>query len=156
MAAAATLLLAGCGGTKFSSVTAVPADKALVYVYRNAALGGILGNHVIFANGQPITSLYSGSYFPYSAEPGTNYFSSQAFSPSAILDMSMNAQFKNRVCQINAEAGKTYYVQFQIATTWGPKMTQVDPAKGAKEIPSCKLAKALNKTSGSANTNQVN
>jgi hypothetical protein len=53
----------------------------------------------------------------------------------------MNANFRDRVCQVEAEAGKTYYVQFNIATSWGPKMTLVDAETGAKDIQKCRLAK---------------
>lgn len=137
------LMLAGCAGQKFSPVATVPSDKALIYIYRRSALGGIAGNHHIFANGQQITSLYNGSYFPYLAAPGTNYFSSRIISLSAFIDMSMNEQFKHRVCVVNAEAGKTYYVQFEIETTWGPKMKEVEPAVGEKAIQKCRLAKPL-------------
>ena len=135
--------MAGCAGPKFSPVTAVPSGKAVIYVYRKAALGGVLGNHHIYANGQPVTSLYSGSYYPYLAEPGTNYLSSEMVSLAIAINMSMNAQFKHRVCRIEAEAGKTYYVQFEIATSWGPIMTEVDANTGSRDIRECNLAKAL-------------
>jgi hypothetical protein len=136
-------LLSGCVGPRFTPVTTVPADKALIYIYRNAAVGGVLGNHHVFANGKPITSLYSGSYYPYLAEPGTNYLSSKQYSLAVILDMTANINFRDRVCRIDAEASKTYYVQFEIATTWGPKLTQVNAEKGAKDIHDCDLAKPL-------------
>ena len=143
--AGATVILAltGCTAPKYSSVTSVPPDKALVYIYREAALGGIAGNHHIFVNGKPVTSLYSGSYYPYFATPGTNIFTSKMSSPAIGQNLIMNEEFKHRACWFNAEAGKTYYVQFKIATTWGPRLTQVDADTGAKDIVDCRLAEPL-------------
>lgn len=143
IAVVAVLDLSGCAGPKFSPVASVPSQKALVYIYRKSALGGIAGNHHIFVNGQPVTSLYSGSYFPYYATPGTNFLSSKLLSLSVMLNMVMNAEFKDRICRLDAEPGHTYYVQFHIADTWGPKMKIVDPAIGERDIQNCHLAKAI-------------
>ena len=140
---AGALLLAGCGGIRFSPVAAVPKNKALIYVYREAAFSGMAGHHHIFVNDKAVADLRNGSYYPYIAEQGTNYFSSQLLSADWFVNMAANAQFKNRVCRVDAEAGHTYYVQFEIATTWGPRMTQVEADKGAKDIQDCKLAKSL-------------
>ena len=138
-----TLVVAGCTAPRFSPVATGPPDKALIYIYRKSHLGGIAGNHRIFVNGQAVTSLYNGSYYPYFAVPGTNRFSSRIVSPSAIMDATMNASFQGDRAQLNAEAGKTYYIQFKIGTTWGPKMAPVDAETGAKDIVKCRLAKAL-------------
>jgi hypothetical protein len=143
LAVITTLVLAGCTAPKFSPVTHVPSDKALVYIYRKANLWGIGGNHHIFVDGQPITSLYSGSYYPYFANPGTNRFSSKIISPLILLDVAMNETFKGELVQLNAEPGRTYYLQFNIATSWGPKITRVNAEKGAREIVKCHLAKPL-------------
>jgi hypothetical protein len=137
------LVFPGCTSPKYSSVASIPADKALVYIYRKAALGGIAGNHHIFVNGQPVTSLYSGSYYPYFATPGTNIISSKMISPAVLMNLTINAMFQDDVCRLDTEAGKTYYVQFRIATTLGPKITQVDAGKGTKDITKCKLAESL-------------
>jgi hypothetical protein len=143
IAVAVTFALVGCTAPRFSPVAVIPGDKALVYIYRKAALGGIAGNHHIFVNGQPVTSLYSGSYYPYFAVPGTNSFSSKMISPAILMDMTMNAMFQGDLCQLDTEAGKTYYVQFKIATTWGPKIMRADGDKGANDIKNCRLAKSL-------------
>ena len=137
------LVLTGCTAPKYSSVTSVPPDKALVYIYRKAALGGIAGNHHIFVNGQPVTSLYSGSYYPYFAAPGSNVFSSKMLSPAILMSLTMNVMFQDDLCRLDTEAGKTYYVQFKIATTWGPKIVPVDAGKGGGDIKKCRLAKPL-------------
>ncbi len=62
-------------------------------------------------------------------------------SPAILMDITMNAMFQGDLCQLNAESGKTYYLQFKIATTWGPKIVQADADRGAKEIKKCRLAK---------------
>jgi hypothetical protein len=141
--AALTLLSSGCTAPKFSPVGSIPNDKALVYIYRKAALGGIAGNHHIFANGHPVTSLYSGSYYPYLATAGTNIFSSQMISPSALMNLTINAISQDEMCRLDAQPGQTYYVQFKIATTWGPKIVLVDNNKGLNDIQNCHLAKPL-------------
>lgn len=141
--AIAMLSLTGCTSPKYSAVASIPPDKALVYIYRKAALSGIAGNHHIFVNNQPVTSLYSGSYYPYFATPGTNIFSSKMISPAVIMNQIMNAMSEGDVCRLDAEAGKTYYVQFRIATTWGPKIRQVEAERGEKDVVKCRLAKSL-------------
>jgi Protein of unknown function (DUF2846) len=140
---AVSLVPTGCTTPKFKPETDVPQDKVLVYIYRKAYLSGIAGNHHIFVNGQPITSLHNGSYCSYLASLGTNSFNSKAFSPAVMIDMTMNASFKDALLELNAEAGKTYYIQFKIATTWGPKMVEMDADTGAREIAKCRLAKPL-------------
>jgi hypothetical protein len=138
-----SFLLTGCTAPKFKTDNELLQDKALVYIYRKAYLSGIAGNHHIFVNGEPITSLYNGSYFPYLASPGTNRFNSKLSSPSIVMNLTMNAMFKDTLLQLNAEAGKTYYLQFKIATTWGPKIVEMDADTGAREIAKCRLAKPL-------------
>ena len=143
MVVAVTLVLVGCAAPRFSPVATIPKDKALVYIYRNAALGGIAGNHHIFVNGQPVASLYSGSYYPYYATPGTNSFSSRMISPAGTMDAIINAISRGELCRLDVEAGHIYYIQFKIATTLGPKIVQVDADKGAKDIKKCRLANPL-------------
>ncbi len=43
-----TLALTGCTAPRFSAVATIPRDKALVYIYRKAALGGIAGKSSYF------------------------------------------------------------------------------------------------------------
>ncbi|HEY5070202.1 MAG TPA: hypothetical protein VII37_10440, partial [Candidatus Acidoferrum sp.] len=62
---------------------------------------------------------------------------------AVMIDMTMNASFKDALLELNAEAGKTYYIQFKIATTWGPKLVEMDADTGAREIAKCRLAKPL-------------
>jgi hypothetical protein len=138
LALTVSVSLVGCTAPRFTPVTNVPPDKALVYIYRKAHISGSAGNHRIAVNGQRVTSLYNGSYYPYLASLGTNTFGSALFSPSWVLNLAIK---DDDLFKLNAETGKTYYLQFKIATTWGPKIVQMDKQIGAKEITKCRLAK---------------
>jgi hypothetical protein len=138
LALTGSVFLVGCTAPRFTPITSIPPDKALVYIYRKAHIIGSAGNHRIAVNGQRITSLYNGSYFPYFASPGTNAFGSALFSPSLALNLILR---DDDLFKLDAEAGKTYYLQFKIATTWGPKIVQMDEETGAQEMTKCRLAK---------------
>ena len=115
----------------------VPEGKALIYVYRMGHVGGIASIHRIYANGEPVAALANDSYYPLIAEPGTITFSSRSQSVSAIIDV---ANTKGRLLTLEARSGETYYLEFHIGDTWGPKLIPVETETGSKRILKCRLA----------------
>ena len=64
------LLFSGCTtlGAKYTPETAVPTNKAAVYVYRPGSLGAAISPNVQ-ANGVPLSDLPAHGYFVYDATP---------------------------------------------------------------------------------------
>ncbi len=94
-----SLLAAGCAttGDAFTAPPAVPADKALVYVYRTGRLdGGALTPSVTFAKSVKVALTRSG-YYGYLAEPGALHV--------RITDVG------TRVISLDVKAGQTYYLR---------------------------------------------
>ena len=128
------MLLTGCGasGPGFKPVTSVPADKGVVYVYRqsNFVGGGVFGT--VKANNKPITKIKNGGYYPYIASPGNNHFS-------------VTTEATNEA-NVMVEKGTEKYLK----TTVGMglfighlKFTEVSPAIGKSEITGCKLLEPI-------------
>lgn len=124
------LLVAGCTttGPQFEAATGVPADRALVYVYREAGfVGGGLA-YMVRANDVEISTLPAGGYFVYHAVPGEIEFSAKTEARTSVT--------------IDAETGKTYYIKGTVGVgvfVGHPHLTVVPNDVGAKEIAECKL-----------------
>ena len=79
---AAAILLStaiGCAPTLdqvYKKVEVMPSNKALVYIYRPSGMGAAI-YYDVKANGKVVTTLYSGSYYPYVADPGEIEFSAK-------------------------------------------------------------------------------
>jgi hypothetical protein len=131
------LCVAGCAtGPTFTPVSKIPAGKALIYVYRMFNVGGMASSHRIYANGELIADFDNASYYPYIVSPGIVTFSSKSESISPIIDL---ANSRDSLLTIEAESGHTYYAEFHIGDTWGPKLILVSEEVGAKRIQKCKL-----------------
>jgi len=134
---AAMLCVAGCAtGPQFAPVDKVPDGKAVIYVYRMFNVGGVASSHRIFANGELVADFGNASYYPYVVSPGKIAFSSKSESISPIIDL---VNSRNRLLTIDAIAGQTYYAEFHIGDTWGPKLFLVSQEIGSKRIQQCRL-----------------
>jgi len=122
------LLLGGCAsGPKFTPDTAVPSNRAAVYVYRPGSLGAAVQPHVT-ANGVPLAALKPQGYFVYHAAPGE-------------LEMAAHTESTSSVT-LDIKAGETYYVKGSIGMGFfvgHPHLVIVSNDVGAKEITECKL-----------------
>ena len=115
----------GPSGPSFVKEEKIPEQKGLVYLYRIGPSGVV---PVISCNGKTFVSLKSGSYYPYFADPGKNFFSAQTESYTQV--------------SVDVEPGKTYYVRLRVGIGFfveRPNLVLVDEAKGANEIKGCKL-----------------
>jgi uncharacterized protein DUF2846 len=134
---AVVLCVAGCAtGPKFTSVNKVPDGKALIYVYRMFNIGGVASSHRIYANGELVADFANASYYPFIVSPGKVTFSSKSESISPIIDL---VNSKDNLLTIDAINGQTYYAEFHIGDTWGPKLYLVSQEIGSKRIQKCHL-----------------
>ena len=114
---ACAFLLSGCAtpplkGAAFHLIENIPENKSVVYVYWTDDAAQIKGiDFSISANGEPITDMRHGGYYPIIAEPGKLELSSHVnfkFMAVGALDVAM-APTKTLV--INVDKGKEYYVR---------------------------------------------
>jgi hypothetical protein len=143
-ALAIALALTGCITPDFRSVNSVLDGKALVYFYRKANISGAAGKHQIYVNDKLVGILPNGGYFPYFAAPGTNLVTSSFGTTMIINGVPVPKSFLDgpRLFNLTAEEGRRYYLKFVIATTWGPRMLQVDTNTGAREVEKCRIVQS--------------
>ena len=114
-------------GQIYKPVDVIPRDKALVYIYRTSGMGAAV-YYDVKANGRVVTTLYSGTYYPYITDPGEIEFSAKTeASDSATID---------------AKAGQTYYLKGTVGIGFiigHPHLTVVPAEEAEKEIVECKL-----------------
>ena len=66
-----SVFLSGCAlGPKFSAVTSIAPEKAMVYIYRTSAFLGSASVYRIWINDTHVTDIGNGQYYPYLADPG--------------------------------------------------------------------------------------
>jgi hypothetical protein len=128
------VLLSGCSasGPAFKPVNPIPADKGVVYIYREPAIVGGAVYGTVTANNSPITKIKNGGYFPYIANPGPVHF-----------EVSTEA---TNEANVTVEAGREKYLK----TTLGMgllvghlKFSEVSPDIGKREISECNLLEAI-------------
>ena len=124
-----SLFAAGCAtkGDAFAEAPQVPANKALVYVYRTGRLdGGALTPSVTFAKSLRVALTRSG-YYAYLAEPGALHV--------RITDIG------TRVITLDVKAGQTYYLRGGLIFMAGgyPFLDIVTADMALPELRDCKL-----------------
>ena len=133
-AAFISTLIMGCGatGAVFKAVSPLPADKGVVYIYRESSFvgGGVFGT--VTADKTPITKIRNGGYFPYISKPGTVHFevSTEATNEADVL----------------VEAGKEKYLKTTVGMGFligHLKFSEVSPEIGKQEISECQLLEPI-------------
>jgi hypothetical protein len=115
----------GCAptlGDAYKRVEAVPSAKALVYIYRPSGMGGAV-YYDVKANGKVVTTLYSGSYYPYVTDPGEIEFSAKTEASDEVT--------------IDAKANQTYFLRGSVGLGFfvgHPHLTVVPAEEAEKEI----------------------
>ena len=128
----ALLYAQGCGptlGHVYTKVENVPADKAVVYLYRPSSFIGGGVYYDVKANGKEVvTTLYNGGYYPYVTEPREIEFSAKTESTDAVT--------------IDVKPGQTYFLKGTVGVGFivgRPHLTVVQPDVAVNEIAECKL-----------------
>lgn len=148
-----SVFLTGCAsGPKFSPVTSVAPEKALVYMYRTSALFGSASSYRIWINDAHVTDMGNGGYYPYLADPGELVFkmkvNTDILQVLGIGLLHFVLEKEKPVLKIHVEAGKTYYVKHKWSSLMKmgnvAVMVLVDEETGLREIVKCRKAKGNN------------
>lgn len=121
----------------FTPITNIPDGKALVYIYKPKTYGK--EKFRVEANGEPVTILEKGGYYPYLATPGTVVFTAKA--KARIGNVLAPAIIPKSALTLSAEPGKVYYIKepggFKLTVKLD--LVQVPTELAEKEIQKCKL-----------------
>jgi hypothetical protein len=132
------VLLGGCASVPMASMEAdsraktfsVPADKSLIYVYRNEAMGGAVAMTVAL-NGKLAGQSGPKTYFMFEVEPGTHELSSLAENQSSVKIVTL--------------PGRAYYVWQEVKMgLFQPRtsLQEVDERTGKAGVSECKRAQS--------------
>ena len=123
-------------GSSFQLGEKIPADKAVVYIYRPT--GPMFGADVkipfdVKANGKVVTTLVQGGYYAYVTEPGQIEFTA--------FDTGFMAPTSTSSVTVDAKAGQAYYLKGAHGKGMAgrAKLVSVSPEAGASEIVNCKV-----------------
>lgn len=124
------MLLSGCAtlGPKFEAAQDAPADKAVIYVYRESGFVGGGVAYMVRVNDADVSTLPAGGYFVYHATPGEVEFSAKTEARTSVT--------------LDAKAGQTYYIKGTVGVgvfVGHPHLTVVANDVGAAEIAQCSL-----------------
>ncbi len=130
--------------------TAPPPGKALVYIYRVGRFTGSASHDHLYVNGLYLAYLKNSEYAGTEVAPGTvvvtglpEMYTVDIFTAAASAVGDVNKKENERI-RFAAEAGKTYYLKWTAGTMGtGIKVTQEDPAIGAKEMSKLHLSKPV-------------
>ena len=115
----------------YTSVESIPADKALVYIYRKPSFAGGGVYFDIHDGDQVVTTLRNGGYFPYIRDSGEVELWAKTESRSSVT--------------LDLKPGDIQYVKGEVGIGFlvgRPTLSVVDGATGAEEIKECKLLEA--------------
>lgn len=116
--------------TRFQEVKEIPANKAVVYIFRVGSYGFAV-HYTVNADDTPVSPvhLYTGGYLVYFADPGkTEFWAKVAEGESHIV--------------LDIEAGKSYFIQGSVKMgmiVGRPFLKEVPASVGLKKIKKCKL-----------------
>jgi len=120
------------------------AGKALVFIYRVGRFTGSAAHDHLYVNGVYLAYLKNNEYAGTEVNPGTvvvtglpEMYTVDVFTAAGAAVNDATKKMNERI-RFVAEADKTYYLKWTSSTmATGIKVTQMDPAVGAKEM--CKL-----------------
>lgn len=123
------MFLASCGSTggNFQPVKPPP-GKGVVYVYRQPSFAGAPVYGTVKANGNPVTKIKNGGYFPYVGPPGDTVFSVA----TEAKDEATVTVAENKPKYLKTTVGMGLFIGRL-------KFSEVSPAIGSSEIVECEL-----------------
>ena len=124
--------------------------KALVYIYRVGRFTGSASHDHLYVNGIYLAYLKNGEYAGMEVGPGTvvvtglpEMYTVDIFTAAGAAVNDATRKENERI-RFEAEAGKTYYLKWTSSTmATGIKVTQMDPAVGAREMSKLHLSKPV-------------
>ena len=130
--------------------TAPSPGKALVYIYRVGRFTGSAAHDHLYVNGVYLAYLKNDEYAGTEVNPGAvvvtglpEMYTVDVFTAAGAAVNDVKKKETERI-RFEAEAGKTYYLKWTSSTmATGIKVTQMDPAVGAKEMSKLHLSKPV-------------
>lgn len=120
-------------GQGFQQQTVIPADKALIYIYRPGGFtGGLAMPFGIRVNGKTLITLVQGGYYIYFTEPGQIEFTT--------FEVGFMAPSSTSSITVDAKVKQTYYLKgaHGKGALGRASLQLVSPQEGANEIVNCK------------------
>ena len=120
-------------GTSFQGEK-IPADKAVVYIYRPAgSTGGKAMPFGVRVSDKVVTTQVQGGYYAYLTEPGNIEFT--------VFEIGLMAPKSTSSITVDAKAGLAYYLKGSHGKGAGGRahLELVSPEVGANEIVNCKV-----------------
>jgi len=107
------LFVVGCAavppGSQFQPLSEPPKSKGVIYIYKPDSYGKSI--YDIYANGELVTTLFKGGYYPYVANPGENTIAGiKKARVGEILTVLLGVEPDIEI-SVYVEAGKSYYVE---------------------------------------------
>ena len=130
--------------------TAPSAGKALVFIYRVGRFTGSASHDHIYVNGVYLAYLKNGEYAGMEVGPGKvvvtglpEMYTVDIFTAAGAAVNDATRKENERI-RFEAIEGKTYYLKWTASTmATGIKVTQMDPAVGAREMSKLHLSKPV-------------
>jgi hypothetical protein len=148
IASTVILLLHGCASApRFEGMTAVPENKALLYIYRESEMLGAANSFEVFVNGKEIVRMTNGGYYVHTLEPGPVVISHRPGYSRIGLGVAATAlgrafePEKKGLISFEAEPNGVYYVEWMMKVS-GPKMETRDYEAAINSLKDCKLLEA--------------
>ena len=122
--------LSGCGslGHKFENNITPKQDEVLIYYYRPSHFVGGAVYYDVKENGEIITTLYNGGYYPHITTAGEKTVTAETEASESIY--------------FSAEKGKTYYVRGGVdmgAFIGRPSLNLIQAEQARQEIQDCRI-----------------
>jgi hypothetical protein len=127
LAAIATLLLAGCAKGPIYQATPLPADKAVIFIYRPSAFG-FAKAYEVKRGDDTIVTMRSHGYYPYVTDPGS-------------VTLSATTETTDTVT-LDVKPSQAYYVKAGMKTgVWvnRPTLAVVTADEAGEDLARCKL-----------------
>lgn len=134
-AIALVLILTGCSGPngpRFQEQP-IPGAKAVVYVYRPAAMGASLTEYKLWANGRHFATVGNGTFVRLHADPGPLVLRATA-KANALNFGPMLLMMKTPEVDLVVEEGERYFLNLNVNGFPGPRLTIVDDHMGRAQI----------------------
>ncbi len=143
-------IISGCAvGPRFEPMSNIPEKHSVIYIYRPSRMAGsAIGQH-IYANGEYVALLESGTYCAYVCKPQDVSFALKD-TGGALIPLALNTpiillpfmEYQTETVHaitIRTEPGKTYFLYRNLGSFVMP-LKLVDEKIGREEIKKCKKA----------------
>lgn len=117
----------------------VPADKALVYVYKKGGIVGAANAWRLFANNNYVTRITNSGYYDFLIDPGhvdfgilgDNHFIGVG---DTLIKNAILHSKPDQIAHLDAASGQTYFFKFEIGNFSGNRLREVPKDEALKTM----------------------